>query len=77
MKKVAVLLILFGSGLAAYGISGFSGELDTDTRGAAFDTPNTLEGSLGWSMDERGDIVVGVLSLAGGLLLYKDSRRSS
>jgi uncharacterized membrane protein YphA (DoxX/SURF4 family) len=70
MKKVAVLLILFGSGLAAYGISGFSGELSTDTR---LD-PAQINGSFDWSIDERLDIVVGVISLSGGLLLRKNSK---
>jgi len=73
MKKLAALLIVLGSGLAAYGITGFSGELTTDTRGAAFDMPNKLEGSLDWSMDNRIQIVVGVISLASGLILRKDS----
>ncbi len=74
MKKAAVLLILFGSGLAAFGISGFSGEITTNTRGAAFGMPDKLEGSLGWSMNDRVEIVVGALSIAGGLILLKDSK---
>lgn len=74
MKKVAVLLILFGSGLAAFGISGLTGELNTDTRGANFGAPAQLNGSLEWSLNERVEIVVGVLSLAGGLILRKDSK---
>jgi len=72
MKKVAVLLILIGSGLAAFGISDFSGGLGTDTRGAAIGTPAQLTGSLGWDMNDRVEIVVGVLSLIGGLILRKD-----
>jgi uncharacterized membrane protein YphA (DoxX/SURF4 family) len=74
MKKIAVLLILFGSGLAAFGISGFSGGLDTNTRGAEFGQPAQLEGSLGWDMNDRVEIAVGVLSLIGGLILRKDSK---
>jgi hypothetical protein len=74
MKKVAVLLILFGSGLAAFGISGFSGELTTNTRGAEFGQPAQLEASLDWSMDDRVKIVLGVLLLASGLILRKDSK---
>ena len=70
MKKVAVLLILFGSGLAAFGISGFSGGLGTNTRS----DPAQLEGSLDWSMDDRVEIVVGVVAIAGGLILRKDSK---
>jgi hypothetical protein len=74
MKKVAVLLILFGSGLAAFGISGFSGALDTNTRGENFGVPAQLNGSLEWSLNDRLEIVVGALSLAGGLILRKDSK---
>jgi hypothetical protein len=74
MKKVAVLLILFGSGLAAFGITGLSGEITTNTRGAAFGMPDKLEGSLDWSLNDRLKIVVGVLSLVGGLILRKDSK---
>ena len=76
MKKVAsILLILFGVGLTAFGISGFSGELRTDTDpvqrfngepGAA-----QLSGSFGWSPEERLEIVIGVISLSGGLILRK------
>ena len=69
MKKVAVLLILFGSGLTAFGISGFGGDLSTDTR---LDPPQ-LNGSFEWPLDERLEIVVGVISLSGGLLLRKNS----
>ena len=74
MKTVAVLLILFGSGLLALGISGFSGELTTDTRPAAYDMPNTLDASFDWSAGDRVAIVFGVLSLTGGLLLRKGSK---
>jgi uncharacterized membrane protein YphA (DoxX/SURF4 family) len=70
MKKVAVVLILFGSGLTAFGISGFSGGLGTDTR---LDPPQ-LNGSFEWPLDERLEIVVGVISLTGGLILRKDPK---
>ena len=70
MKKVAVLLILFGSGLTAFGISSFSGGLGTDTR---LDPPQ-LNGSFEWPLDERLEIVVGVISLTGGLILRKDPK---
>lgn len=69
MKKVAVLLILLGGGLAAYGVSGFSGDFSTDAR---LDPPQ-LSGSFGLTLDERLEIVVGVMSLSGGLLLRKNS----
>jgi uncharacterized membrane protein YphA (DoxX/SURF4 family) len=75
MKKVAVLLILFGSGLTAFGISGFYGGVDPNTN---LIDPNVIQSpllylSLGWPMPERVEIAVGVLSLAGGLILRKDS----
>jgi uncharacterized membrane protein YphA (DoxX/SURF4 family) len=70
MKKLAVVLILFGSGLAAFGISGFSGELSTNLFGPPMEK---LEGSFEWPMPERVEIVVGVISLVGGLILRKDS----
>ena len=78
MKKVAVLLILFGSGLAAFGISGFRGELYPDpqlTDPVRNQSPvyGSLDGSLGWDLNERIQIAVGVLSLAGGLILRKES----
>ena len=79
MKKIAVLLILFGSGLAAFGISGFSGELYQDTQltdPVRTQSPvyGSLDGSLGWPLNERVEIVVGVLPLIGGLILRKDSK---
>lgn len=74
MKAVAVILILFGSGLVALGISGFSGELTTDTRPATYDMPNTLDASFDWSVVDRVEMVFGVLSLVGGLLFYKESK---
>jgi uncharacterized membrane protein YphA (DoxX/SURF4 family) len=70
MKQIAVLVILFGSGLAAYGISGFGGEFSTNTR---FDPPQ-LSGSFEWSQESQIEIVVGVVSLVGGLILRKDSK---
>jgi hypothetical protein len=33
-----------------------------------------LEASLDWSMDDRVKIVLGVLSLASGMILRKDSK---
>jgi len=74
MKKVAVLLILFGSGLTVFGITGFGGAFSTNTRGAAYDQPNTYDGSFEWPIESRVEIIVGVISLAGGLLLRKDSK---
>jgi len=79
MKKVAVLLILVGSGLTAFGLSGFSGDLSPNfqlTSPVRTQTPvyGALDGSLEWPMVERMEITVGVLLLVGGLILRKDSK---
>ena len=73
MKKVAVLLILFGSGLAAYGLSGFSGSFSPPEPGR-IGVGDGESGSFEWSQDSQIEIVVGVVSLAGGLILRKDSK---
>jgi hypothetical protein len=63
MKKWAVFLILIGSGLAAYGISGWQlyGTVDRYF-------------SAGWPLNSQIEIVIGVASLAYGLILNKDSK---
>jgi hypothetical protein len=69
MKKMANFLIVFGSGLAAFGISGFGGSFSPDL----LRYPNGgLSGSLGWSLNNQIEIVVGVVSLAFGLILRRD-----
>jgi len=73
MKKVAALLIVLGSGLAAYGMSGFGGSLATQHE-ILPGLQDGLSGSLGWSDNERAEIVIGVVALAGGLILRKDSK---
>jgi hypothetical protein len=72
MKKIAILTILFGSGLVAFGVSGFSGEFSSNTRFSSDGSP--YSGSFGWSMNERIEIVVGVAMLAGGLILRRDAK---
>lgn len=74
MRKIAVLIILFGSGLVAFGVSGFSGEFSSNTRFPSGDTPYEYSGSFGWSINERIEIVVGVAMLAGGLILRRDAK---
>lgn len=79
MKRLAALLILLGSGLAAFGISGFSGELSPDyqlTSPVRTESPvsGALDGSFEWPIESRVQIVLGVISLAGGLILRKDSK---
>lgn len=68
MKKLAALLIVLGSGLAAYGISGFGLTM------SAFVRSDGLAGWYEWPIEARVQIVVGVISLVGGLLLRKDSK---
>lgn len=73
MKNLAILLILAGSGLAAFGIAGFSG---------SFSTPDvvlpgmsaTASGSLGWSHENQLQIAIGVVALTLGVILRKDSK---
>jgi len=75
MKKVAALLIILGSGLAAYGLSGFYGGVDPDAnlRNPDMIASPLLYASLEWPMRERVEITVGVILLVGGLILRKDS----
>ena len=71
MKKVAALLIIFGSGLAAFGISGFSG---TYWVSGLFVDPPQYRGEFGWSLNNQIEIVIGVVSLIYGAILRKDSK---
>jgi hypothetical protein len=61
MKKVVALLIIFGSGLAAFGFSGwqFFGTTDRYFQG-------------GWSNGSRIEMAVGVMLLAWGVMLRRD-----
>jgi hypothetical protein len=72
MKKLAALLVLFGSGLAAYGISGFSGSFSPRDTAGRIGVSEGESGEFGWSQDSQIEIVVGVVSLVGGLILRKD-----
>jgi hypothetical protein len=73
MKKVSLILILFGGGLVAFGVTGFSGEFSPNTRPAAYDQPYEYSGSFGWSMNERMEITFGLISLVSGIILRKNS----
>ena len=73
MKKMAALLIIIGSGLAAVGISGLGWRIDAGLSSFTGD-PNAIVGFHVWSPDERLEIIVGVLLLTGGLILRKDSK---
>lgn len=75
-KKIANILILSGVGLAAYGLSGFSGDLGNNMFHGMIlpEARDQISGSFEWSSTERGDITVGALLLTGGLLLRADSK---
>jgi hypothetical protein len=73
MKKAANLLIVLGSGLAAFGISGFGGSFspqDVILPGMH----GGVSGSVGWSQNNQIEIVIGVVSLICGVILRKDSK---
>jgi len=73
MKKLAALLIAFGSGLAAFGFSGWH---------AAGQTLFTIGGgtgpdwgfSAGWPLYSQLEITVGIMLLAWGVMLRGDSK---
>jgi hypothetical protein len=73
MKKVAVLLIVFGSGLAAFGISGFGGSFSPQEV-ILPGLHGGVSGSVGWSPNNQIQIVIGVVSLIYGVILRKDSK---
>ena len=74
MKKLAVFLILFGSGLAAFGISGFEGSFSLQPQ---ILVQSTYSGSFGWSQNNQIEIVIGVVLLIFGVILRKDSKYTS
>jgi hypothetical protein len=70
MKRWAIVLIVIGSGLAAFGFSGWH---------AAGNPLIGLEGpadwnfSAGWSLSSQVEITVGIALLAFGITLRRDS----
>jgi hypothetical protein len=62
MKKAAIPLIVFGSGLAAFGI--FS-----------FESHSGAYGWSGWSTEAQIEIAIGIALAIWGLILRKDSRK--
>jgi hypothetical protein len=75
VKKLAVFLILFGSGLAAFGISGFEGSFSIHREFLLRDVyPDAYAGSFGWSLNNQIEIVIGVVSLIFGVILRIDSK---
>jgi hypothetical protein len=76
MKKWAILLIVLGGGLAAYGISdlakGFSPAYES-VRGEAA-SPEQMSVWYGWPRNSQIEIVIGVVALLYGAILRKDSK---
>lgn len=73
MKKLAVFLILFGGGLAAFGISGFGGSFSLSSP-ILQGLEGGYSGLFGWSQNNQIEIVIGVVSLIFGVILRKDSK---
>ena len=77
MKKLAVLLILFGIGLAVFGLTGFRGELSANLSAQARfnsdDGPYEYSGYFQWPINERLETTFGMISLISGVLLRKNS----
>ena len=67
MKKLWISMIVLGSGLIAYGFSGFDADLSSSSfRG--------LEGAASWDTIFRIEMTVGAVLLSLGIMLYKESR---
>jgi hypothetical protein len=73
MKNWGIVLIIFGSGLAAFGISGFGGSFSYQNE-ILPGLQGSYSGSFGWSPENKVQIVVGVVSLMYGMILRKDSK---
>ena len=77
MRKTAAILIIFGSGLVAFGLTGFNGELSAQlspqARFNGNDGPYQYNGDFQWSMNDRLETTFGILSLVSGVLLRKIS----
>jgi hypothetical protein len=71
MKKMAALIIIFGSGLTAFGFSGWQAVgHPAFTIGEA--TGADWDFSAGWPLRSQIEITVGITLLACGLLLRKE-----
>ena len=73
MKKLAVFLIVFGSGLAAFGITGYGGSYSLQSP-ILQGLEGGYSGSFGWSQNNQIEIVIGVVLLIYGVILRKDSK---
>jgi hypothetical protein len=72
MKKLAFVFVVLGSGLAAFGFSGWY--LTTTTLRTLDGDPAIYDISAGWTPGNRLEITIGVVLLVFGLLLHRDSR---
>jgi hypothetical protein len=73
MKKMAALLIILGSGLTAFGFSGWHAAghpafMITEATGANWDF------SAGWPLRSQVEITIGITLLTWGAMLRKDSK---
>lgn len=67
MKKPWISMIVLGSGLIAYGFSGFDADISSNSfRG--------LEGAASWDTISRIEMTVGAVLLSLGIALYEESR---
>ncbi len=77
MKKLAFLLVVFGSGLTAFGFSGWhlaTSVLRVFLGPDAFPANGLPDIHAGWSLGAQLEITIGVGLLVCGLLLRRDSR---
>lgn len=70
MKKLAFVLVVLGSGLAAFGFAGWQAVGNP----VFLDEPGYLRFSAGWTLAGQLEITIGVVLLVCGLLLRRDSR---
>lgn len=76
MKKLAFVLIVLGSGLTAFALSGWylATSVLFQLAGADGSMPNSLPDiHAGWTPDSQIEITIGVMLLVCGLLLRRDS----
>jgi hypothetical protein len=71
MNKVAALLIIFGSGLAAFGLSGWHA---TGNPLMGLDGPVDWNFSAGWPLWSQLEMTIGIMLLALGAILRRDSK---
>jgi len=71
MKKLSFVLVVLGSGLAAFGFSGWQLANNPWLSGGEFG-PGAYY-TAGWTLDSRLEITVGVVLLVWGFLLQKHS----